>query len=245
MSEVLHQAGPPDSESMRRTADVAPLRRARWDTGLGLRRRPSRVISRRGGLLPGSGHVAPLGNAPSRGAPAPPKAGDEKQYSQPIPSKNRPLAITTVLRTWHLCSTPCSFQRSFRRTGAHVPEAETERDSRPPHFRPYATKVAVWIAAGGNTGTGIRPNRRTRVPRRAGCENHKSGSVRAGGGQPPLATRPGVGISKPPRLVQLPNFLKPGTACNRFLIECQGMKNAITISLAVTIAMGIIAPISP
>src|ERR1700753_2343578 len=30
---------------------------------------------------------------------------------------------------------------------------------------------------------------RTPAPRRAGCEAHKSGSVRAGGGQPPLATR--------------------------------------------------------
>ncbi len=53
------------------------------------------------------------------------------------------------------------------------------------------------IAEGGNTGVGIREkSARTPTSRGAGCETHKSGSVGAGGGQPPLATRraPGMGV---------------------------------------------------
>ena len=50
---------------------------------------------------------------------------------------------------------------------------------------------------GGNSGAGIRGKPRTPASRRAGCETHKSGSVRAGGGQPPPATRPSGELRKP------------------------------------------------
>jgi hypothetical protein len=64
---------------------------------------------------------------------------------------------------------------------------------------------AVGIAAGVNTGVGIRElSARTPTSRGAGCETHKSGSVGTGGEQSPLVTRQKEADDAAPMVQALP-----------------------------------------
>ena len=75
-------------------------------------------------------------------------------------------------------------REALRNGGAE--EGASDQD----HHRPGAAHAAAGIAAGGNTGAGTRGQPRTPASQRAGCEAHKSGSVRGAPGRPGAPTRP-------------------------------------------------------
>ena len=80
-------------------------------------------------------------------------------------------------------------QRVLRRARARVAGGTVEGASGSGRRRPGPAHAGAGIAAGGNAGDGRRGRPRTPASRRAGCEAHKSGSVRGAPGQLGAPTR--------------------------------------------------------